>query len=97
MKNPKSWVSFGKVITDSYPTTICRNCSRIYRKIATWHVRTMYQSGKMGNITRERTAMKISVVGVCEERWTQSGKIVTDGSTFIYSEGTENKNSVGIF
>ena len=35
--------------------------------------------------------MKIIILGVCEVRWTQSGKLTPEGTTFIYSGGTEHK------
>ena len=41
--------------------------------------------------------MKINILGVCEVRWTQSGKLASEGATFIYSGGTEHKHAVGIF
>ena len=58
VKDPKGGVSFGRdhhvlqVIPDRYPATVCRN-SKFNKNIATWNVRTMYQSGKMDNILVE--------------------------------------------
>ena len=45
----------------------------------------------------EMKRLKISILGVCEVRWTQSGKLTSQGTTFIYSGGTEKGHGVGIF
>ena len=49
-------------------------------KIVTWNVRTMYQTGKLDNIVLETKRM-----GLAEVRWLQSGKIVCNDHTLIYS------------
>ena len=102
VKDPKVRASFGRdnhvlqVIPDRYPATVCRN-SKFNSRIATWNVRTMYQSGKMDNIIMELKRMKISILGVCEVRWKKSGKVTSEGTTFIYSGGMEHEHGVGIF
>ena len=102
VKDPPNRVSFGRdhhvlqVMPDRHPATVCYNNSCV-RRIATWNVRTMYQSGKMDNVLKEMKRLKINILGVCEVRWTQSVKITSDGTTFIYSGGTEHKNGVGVF
>ena len=102
VKDPKGGVSFGRdhhvlqVITDRYSTTVCRT-NNLNKRIATWNVRTMYQSGKMDSIVMEMKRMKINILGVCEVRWTQSGKLASEGTTFMYSGGTEHKHDIGIF
>ena len=101
VKDPKGgvWVCRDhhvlQVIPDRYTATVCRN-SKINKTIAAWNVRTMYQSGKMDNILVEMRRMNISILGVCEVRWTQSGKLTSKGTTFIYSGGTKHKHGVGI-
>ena len=85
-----------QVISDRYPATVCRT-NNLNKRIATWNVKTMYQSGKMDNIMMEMKRMKINIFGVCEVRWTQSGKLASERTTFIYSGGTEHKHGVGIF
>ena len=102
MKDPKGGYSFGRdhhvlqVISHCYPATVCRT-DTLDKRIATWNVRTMYQSGKMDNIMMEMKRMKINILGVCEVRWTQSGKLASEGTTFIYSGGSDHKHGVGIF
>ena len=58
--------------------------------IATWNIRTMYEAGKTAQIAQERKAYKLSLLGLCETRWLQSGKLrLTSGETLIYSGHTE--------
>jgi len=71
-------------------------CS-LNKRIATWNVRTMNQSRKMDNIMMEMKRMKINILGVCEVRWTQSGKLASEGTTFIYSGGTEQSMALEYF
>ena len=64
--------------------------------IGTWNVRTLYQPGKLDNLIQELNHMKIDIVGISETRWTDTGKIVKDDYTMIYSGGEDQKNGVGI-
>jgi len=102
VKDTKGGVLFSRdhhllqVIPDHYPTIVCRT-NNVNKRIVTWAVRTIYKSGKMDNIMMEMKRMKINILGVCEVRWTQSGKLASEGTTFIYSGGSEHKHGVGIF
>ena len=60
-------------------------------------VRIMYQSVKVDNLMMKVKRMKINILDVCKVGWTQSGKLASEGTTFIYSGGTEHKHGVGIF
>ena len=40
--------------------------------------------------------MKMDIIGRAETRWTDTGKIVKDDYTMIYSGGEDHKNAVGI-
>ena len=68
---------------DRHPATACNTREKM--KIATWNVRTMYQAGKLENIVLETKRMGIDIMGVAEVRWLQSGKIVCNYHTLIYS------------
>jgi len=50
----------------------------------------------MDNILMKMKRLKINILGICEGRWTQSGKSAPEGATFIHSGGTEHKRGVGI-
>ena len=55
-------------------------------KICTWNVQTMYQTGKVENITREMIKYNIDVLGITESRWTGSGDFKhLSGMRILYS------------
>ena len=49
--------------------------SKKISKIGTWNVRTMFEANKAAQIARERRAYNITVLRLCETRWTQSGQV----------------------
>ena len=65
-------------------------------KIGTWNVRTLYQPGKLDNLIREMENIDLDILCLAEIRWTDSGKIIKDNHTMIYSGGEEHKKGVGI-
>ena len=42
-------------------------------KISTWNVRSLYQAGKLANVTKEMIRMNIDVLGVSETFWKDTG------------------------
>ena len=65
-------------------------------KIGTWNVRTLHQKGKLDDVIQEMNRMKISILGLAEMRWKDSGKIKKNGYTIIYSGNENHFNGVGI-
>ena len=66
-------------------------------KIATWNVRTLYQSGKLDQVLREFDNYGLDMLGISEMRWTGSGKIKKEGKTIIYSGGEKyHRRGVGL-
>ena len=60
--------------------------SRRPTNIATWNVRTMYAGGKAAMIAVEMRRYKISLLGLGETRWLQSGQVkLASGETILYS------------
>ena len=58
--------------------------------IATWNVRTMYETGKTVQVAQEMRNYNISLLGLCETRWLQTGQLrLTSGETVLYSGHTE--------
>ena len=83
---------------DRQPVTACN--LREKTRIATWNVRTMYQSGNMcGNqfecIQIEASRLKIYILGLAEVRWTKSGKLTTDDHVMVYS-GHQIEHTYGV-
>ena len=60
-------------------------------KIATWNVRTMYESGRAAQIAREMKRYNISILGLSETRWLQSGHLrLATGEQILYSGHTDD-------
>ena len=54
--------------------------------LATWNIRTMYETGKTVQAAREMKRYKIRMLGLCETRWIQSGQLrLSSGEQLLYS------------
>ena len=77
-------------ITSQSPTDACNLTTHVFNaknttKIGTWNVRTLYQSGRLNQVLKEMLHYKIDILGLCEMRWTGSGKLNSNGISVIYS------------
>ena len=64
-------------------------------RIASWNVRTMYETGKSKQVSVEMKRYNLHILGVSETRWTQSGqKHLSSGELILYS-GREDKHHSG--
>lgn len=75
------------------------NTLKIHRKnlkIATWNVRSMFQAGRLENVTTEMQRMQIDILGVSEVRWLQSGKCDTENGTLYYAGRNDNLHRDGV-
>ena len=64
-----------------------------------WNVRTLYQAGKLAQLTKEMRRYWLSIIGVCENRWNTFGKVTTSsGETYLYSgnEREEDAHTHGV-
>lgn len=62
--------------------------------VGTWNIRTMYQAGKAATIGKEMERYNLTVLGLAETRWTQSGEVkLTSGQSIIYSGHEEEAAS----
>ena len=57
------------------------------------HVRTMFEANKAAQIARERWAYNITVLGLCETRWTQSGQVRLNTGEMILYSGHEEEDA----
>ena len=93
------WVSSDRdcyvqqVTPDHHQVTVCNNN---IKKIGTWNVRTLFQKGKLDNVTQEMQRLHINLLGLCEVRWTEAGKVVTNNTTLVYSGGGKHKYGAGV-
>lgn len=58
----------------------------------------MYYPGKIHNVLKEMKKLQISILGISEMRWPNSGKVVIDDHTVVYAgEGSpQHRNGVAI-
>ena len=63
--------------------------------VGTWNVRTLFQSGKMAQATKEFQKYRLDILGLTEVRWTGSGRIKSGEVTFLYS-GAEETHHRGV-
>ena len=59
--------------------------------IAAWNVRTMYEQGKAAMVAMEMKSHNISLLGIAETRWIQTGQFrLSTGELILYSGHTHN-------
>ena len=67
--------------------------SKEISQIGIWNVRTMFEANIAAQIARERQAHNITVLGLFETRWTQSGQVrLNTGGMILYS-GHDEENA----
>ena len=60
-------------------------------RVATWNIRTRYETGKTNHVAREMKNYKIGVLGLSETRWLQSGQLrLSSGEQLLYSGNIED-------
>lgn len=67
--------------------------------IATWNVRTMLETSRAAQIATEMQKNNITVLGLCETRWPDSGELtLTSGEKILYSgqEGEDDRHTGGV-
>ena len=62
-------------------------------RTGTWNVRAMYKAGRTAQIVRKARSYNITVLGLCQTRWLQSGQVrLQTGETVLYL-GHEHDNA----
>ncbi len=67
--------------------------TRNITSIGTWNVKTMYQMGKTAQIVAEMQNYNISLLGISETRWIQSGQQRLESGELVLYSGHENDNA----
>lgn len=63
-------------------------------QIGTWNVRTMYQAGKVHQVSKEMRRLNLAILGISEARWLGSDKSqLLTGETLLYSGPTGDSSS----
>ena len=70
-------------------------------RLATWNIRTMYETGKTIQVARGMKNYKIGALGLSETRWLQSGQLrFSSGEQLLYSghieDGAPHTESVAL-
>ena len=66
-------------------------------KLGFWNVRTMYETGKLAQVTAEMQRYNLHILGVSESRWTGSGRMKTStGETVLYSGREDDQHHEGV-
>ena len=66
-------------------------------RIGFWNVRTMYETGKLAQVTAEMRRYNLHILGVSESRWTRSGRYRTNtGETVLYSGRDDDQHHEGV-
>lgn len=72
------------------------NETAIKMKVATWNVRSMYETGKIHNAIKEMKRMQIDILGVSEMRWPGTGECNIDGYQVYYAGNDEAHHYNGV-
>ena len=74
------------------------NC-RKHKKIGTWNVRTLLETGKLNQVVNEAERLEINVLGLAEHRWSGKGHFTPEaGGMLVYSGGVKSgRNGVAVF
>ena len=88
-------VSYVQQVSPGYnPESVCnRNTIRI----GIWNVRTWYQCGKLENVKKEMTRLKINILGINETRWLKNSNFMIDNFKMIYSGGDKHERGVRLY
>ena len=66
-------------------------------RLGFWNVRTMFETGKLAQVTSEMNRYNLHILGVSESRWTGAGRQRTGtGETVLYSGRDDNMHFEGV-
>ena len=80
---------------DQKPTASIVN-PRNKTRIGNWNGRTMFETGKAGQVAREMKRYKLDILGISECRWRGSGKSKLNTAEVIIYSGEENIHQGGV-
>lgn len=55
-----------------------------YPGLPTWNVRSLFQFGKLQNLTLEMNRLKINLLGISQVRWPGNDKLTADYGTLYF-------------
>lgn len=69
---------------------------KLLTRIGTWNIRTLYWAGRLAQLLCEFDMYRLDILGISKVRWTDRGKIVSDGKTFHYSRTQDDRHEHGV-
>ena len=69
---------------------------KLTTKIGNWNVRTMFETGKVGQVAREMGRYKLDILGISKCRWRGSGKSKLSTGEVISYSGEEETHQGGV-
>ena len=69
---------------------------RHHCRVATWNVQTLLRPGYPEILSRELASYNISIAGLCETRWRDSGEKTIDGYHYLWSGPNNNRGLYGV-
>ena len=67
------------------------------KRIGFWNVRTMFDTGKLAQVTSEMRRYNLDILGISETRWTCSGRFRSiSGESVLYSGRSDNMHHEGV-
>jgi len=73
--------AFGKLETREAQSSM----PKLFTRIGTWNVRTVFQCGRLDQVLNEMQKYKLDILGSSEVRWTDQGRITSGQTTILYS------------
>lgn len=87
----------GETLTGAVSTTTGLLSAKTQMRIGCWNVRTMFDTSKQAQVTREMQTYRLHILGVSECRWTGFGTVRTrEGETILYSGRDDDKHHAGV-
>ena len=65
--------------------------SKTTTKIATWNIRTTYEVGKAVQMAAQMNNYKISLLDLCDTRWTQTGQVRLSTGETLCTQATRKR------
>ena len=73
------------------------NTVKTRMKVGFWNVQTMYDTGRLAQVTSEMRRYNLHVMGISESRWTGTGSLKTiTGETVFYSGRDDEQHREGV-
>jgi len=69
--------------------------AKLFTRIGTWNVRTLFQCGRLDQVLEEMQKYKLDILGLSEVRWTGQGRFTSGQATILYS-GREKDHYQGV-